>query len=285
MPAATCGSSVTTSPEGRIERICVRIGVVGSAIPRFLETYRKYTATLHATTSSVPDNSGMDIESGIRTLLTFVKLIRECGKGVAWIKRVAKRRRRRSRRARKRASSRYNIMADKRAIIPMDRIERTILLIRGEKVILDTDLAALYGVPTKALNQAVKRNRGRFPPDFMFRLTRREKTEVVTNCDHLQGLKFSPGLPAAFTEHGAIMAASVLNSERAVEVSVAVVRTFVRLRKLLATHADLARKLDAMEKKYDGQFRVVFDAIRRLMAPPAESKRPAMGYLAIRSRD
>jgi hypothetical protein len=114
-------------------------------------------------------------------------------------------------------------MADKRAIIPMERIERTILLIRGEKVILDADLAALYGVPTKALNQAVKRNRGRFPADFMFRLGRREKSEVVTNCDHLQGLKFSSGLPNAFTEHGAIMAAS-LSTRTGREVSVAVVR-------------------------------------------------------------
>lgn len=174
-------------------------------------------------------------------------------------------------------------MAEKRAIIPIERVERAILMIRGEKVILDSDLAALYGVPTKALNQAVKRNRRRFPADFMFRLTRQERAEVVTNCDHLQGLKFSAGLPNAFTEPGAIMAASVLNSERAVQVSVAVVRAFVRLRKLLATHADLARKLDAMEKKYDGQFRVIFDAIRRLMTPPAEPKRPAMGYMAIRS--
>lgn len=109
-------------------------------------------------------------------------------------------------------------------------IERRILLIRGQKAMLDTDLAALYGVPTKVLNQAVKRNRHRFPADFMFRLTEDEKAEVVTICDHLQKLKFSPVLPYAFTEHGAIMLASVLNSKKAVRISVYVVRAFVKLR-------------------------------------------------------
>src|SRR5215469_4146854 len=100
-------------------------------------------------------------------------------------------------------------------LVPAEKIERLILLVRGQKVMMDTDLAHLYGVSTKAFNQAIKRNRGRFPPDFTFRLSRREKTEVVTNCDHLKKLRFSPALPAAFTEHGAIMAAAVLNSERA----------------------------------------------------------------------
>lgn len=99
--------------------------------------------------------------------------------------------------------------------IPAERVERRILLIRGQRVMLDADLAELYGVPTKVLNQAVKRNSDRFPPDFMFRLTRREKDHVVTNCDHLRKLKFSPALPCAFTEHGALMLASVLNSRRA----------------------------------------------------------------------
>ena len=150
----------------------------------------------------------------------------------------------------------------------MKRIESYILFLRGQRVILDADLAALYGAPTKVLNQAVKRNLDRFPEDFMFRLSRDEKKEVVTNCDHLYRLKFSPTLPYAFTEHGAIMAANILNSDRAIKASVNVVRAFVKLRAILATHKELARKLDEMEKKYDKQFTVVFSTIRQLMAPP-----------------
>jgi hypothetical protein len=162
-------------------------------------------------------------------------------------------------------------------VVPVERIERVILSIRGEKVMLDSDLAELYGVLTGALNQAVKRNLGRFPPDFMFRLTEAEKAEVVTNCDNLAKLRFSPHLPYAFTEHGALMLANVLNSERAAQTSVQVVRAFVRLRQMLASNAELARKLDAMEKKYDAQFKVVFDAVRQLMSPP-EPKRREIGF-------
>jgi phage regulator Rha-like protein len=162
-------------------------------------------------------------------------------------------------------------------VIPVERIERAILSIHGEKVMLDSDLAELYGVETKALNQAVKRNLNRFPPDFMFQLTKTEKAEVVTNCDHLIHLKFSSNLPYAFTEHGALMLANVLNSERAAQTSVQVVRAFVRLRQMLASNAELARKLEALEKKYDQQFKVVFDAIRRLMSPP-EPKRRELGF-------
>jgi hypothetical protein len=136
----------------------------------------------------------------------------------------------------------------------------------------------MYGTTTKALNQAVKRNAGRFPAEFMFRLTNEEKQEVVTNCDHLQRLKFSPALPYAFTEHGAIMAASILNTPRAVEVSVIVVRTFIKLREMLASHKDLAGKLNALERKYDAQFKVVFDAIRQLMAPPEPKGRGEIGF-------
>lgn len=109
---------------------------------------------------------------------------------------------------------------DQNALVPIERIAQSILVIRGQKVIIDADLAALYGVPTKALNQAVKRNPARFPEDFMFRLSAAEKTEVVTNCDHLAKLKFAKTLPYAFTEHGAIQAANVLNSPRAAEVGV-----------------------------------------------------------------
>ena len=163
-------------------------------------------------------------------------------------------------------------------IVPEERIARGILLIRGHKVLLDADLAELYGVTTKRLNEQVKRNPERFPEDFLFPLSAEEKAQVVANCDHLQRLKFSPALPNAFTEHGAIMAASVLNTPRAVEMSVFVVRTFVRLRQMLATNAQLARKLAALEKKYDTQFQVVFDAIRELMTPPEPKKKRPIGF-------
>lgn len=157
------------------------------------------------------------------------------------------------------------------AIVPVERIESRILLIRAHKVMLDSDLAELYGVTTKRLNEQVKRNKERFPADFMFKLTAKEKSEVVANCDHLKKLKFSPALPHAFTEHGAIMAASVLNSRRAIEVSVYVVRAFVKLREMLRTHKELARKLAELEKRIEGhdeEIMALFEAIRQLMEPP-----------------
>ena len=163
-------------------------------------------------------------------------------------------------------------------IVPEERIARGILVIRGHKVLLDADLADLYGVTTKRLNEQVKRNPERFPADFLFPLTAEEKAQVVANCDHLQRLKFSPALPNAFTEHGALMAASVLNTPRAVEMSVFVVRTFVRLRQMLASNVELARKLAALEKKYDAQFQVVFEAIRELMTPPEPKKKRPIGF-------
>ena len=134
-------------------------------------------------------------------------------------------------------------------------------------------MARVYGVTTKRLNEQVKRNIERFPEDFMFQLTAEEKNEVVASCDHLSNLKFSPALPYAFTEHGAIMAASVLNSERAIETSIFVVRAFVQLRQMLSMHKDLERRLDALEGRYDEQFKVVFDAIRALMKPPEKAKK------------
>lgn len=158
------------------------------------------------------------------------------------------------------------------AVIPMERIERMILLIRGQKVMLDSDLADLYGVRTKRLNEQVKRNAHRFPPDFMFQLTAEEKSEVVANCDHLRGLRFSPTKPYAFTEHGALMVASVLNSPRAVDTSVFVIRAFVRLRQLVVTHRELARKIEELDRRsrgHDVQIRALVDAIRKLMAPDA----------------
>ncbi|MBI5826558.1 MAG: ORF6N domain-containing protein [Deltaproteobacteria bacterium] len=162
-------------------------------------------------------------------------------------------------------------------MIPVERIENSILLIRAHKVMLDADLAELYGVPTKALNQAVKRNKDRFPQDFMFQLTKAEKEKVVTNCDHLKRLKFSPNLPYAFTEHGAIMLATVLNSPVAVQTSIQIVKAFVRLRQMLQSNAELMKKMTGLEKKYDEQFKVVFQAIYELMKPP-EPKRRSIGF-------
>jgi hypothetical protein len=163
--------------------------------------------------------------------------------------------------------------------LPAPGIESRILLVRGHKVILDADLANLYGVQTKALNQATRRNRDRFPPDFVFQLSKAERDEVVTNCDHLRQLRFSPSLPYAFTEHGAIMAANVLNSPRAVEMSVHVVRAFVRLREMVASHKALMKRLDELEERYDEQFKVVFDAIRQLMAPPEPKPKRKIGFV------
>jgi hypothetical protein len=164
-----------------------------------------------------------------------------------------------------------------KALAPV-HVERRILLLRGERVMLDADLAILYVVPTKALVQAVKRNRERFPEDFMFRLTAEEhailRSQTVTSKPGHGGRRT---LPYAFTEHGVAMLSSVLRSSRAVQVNIEIVRTFVRLRSMLSTHTDLARKLAALEKKYDAQFRVVFDAIRELMAPPPKPRRP-MGF-------
>jgi len=170
--------------------------------------------------------------------------------------------------------------AMQRSLAPADDIERRILTIRGQPVILDSDLAELYGVETKALNQAVRRNKDRFPLDFLFQLTDAEKKKVVTDCDHLSKLKYSPYLPLAFTEHGAIMAANVLNSQRAIEVSVFVVRAFVRLRGILATHKELTRKLDELERKvgeHDEAIQSIIAAIRQLMAPSSKGRR-AIGF-------
>ena len=159
-------------------------------------------------------------------------------------------------------------------LVPMERIERAIIVVRGEKVMLDSELAEIYGVETRILNQAVRRNINRFPVDFMFQLTVAEeeslRSQIVISNEGRGGRRY---LPYAFTEHGALMLANVLNSERAAQTSVQVVRAFVKLRQMLASNAELARKLAAMEKKYDAQFKVVFDAIRQLMSPPAKPKR------------
>ena len=171
-------------------------------------------------------------------------------------------------------------MRDKPTLAAMTPLEQRIFLLRGQKVMLDADLAEVYGVSTKRLNEQVRRNAQRFPADFMFQLTAAEKAKVVAKCDHLKRIKFSPVLPCAFTEHGAIMAASVLNSERAVHASVFVVRAFVALRKMLHAHKELARKLGELEQKYDGQFEVVFDAIRDLMEPLKRHRGKRIGFHA-----
>jgi hypothetical protein len=166
-------------------------------------------------------------------------------------------------------------------IIPVEKITHVILQIRGEKVILDHDLAKLYSVSTKALNQAVKRNKGRFPDDFVFQLTTEEKLEVVTNCDHLSNLQFSPSLPYAFTEHGTIMAATLLNSQKAVDVSVFVVRAFVRLRQMALEHTELALKMDLLEKRvngHDANIKEIVAAIRELTAPAKKLKKKQIGF-------
>ena len=170
-----------------------------------------------------------------------------------------------------------------------ERIERAILLMRGQRVMLDADLAELYGVETKALNRAVQRNRTRFPADFMFRLTGKEsehlryqigtsslRSQIATSRTGHGGRRY---FPYAFTEQGVAMLSSVLRSERAVRVNIEIMRAFVKLRELLATHKDLARKLEALEQKYDTQFKVVFDAIRQLMTPPAP-KAKRIGFRA-----
>jgi len=171
-------------------------------------------------------------------------------------------------------------------VIPMERITQTILLLRGHKVILDSDLAELYEVPTKVLVQAVKRNSDRFPDDFMFQLTTEEfdnlryhsgtsslRPQIVTS--RWGGRRYPPYV---FTEQGVVMLSSVLHSDRAIHVNIEIMRAFVRLRLLLVSNVELARKLATLERKYDAQFKVVFDAIRELMTPPEPKKKRPIGF-------
>jgi len=157
--------------------------------------------------------------------------------------------------------------------VPAEVIEEKIFFIRGDKVMFDADLAKLYGVETKVLLQAVRRNIDRFPPDFMFQLTSQEvailRSQFVTSSQW-GGRRYPP---YAFSEQGIAMLSSVLNSPRAIKVNIKIIRTFDRLRQMLASHAELSRKLNDLEKKYDAQFKIVFDAIRSLMTPPGPKKR------------
>jgi hypothetical protein len=168
-------------------------------------------------------------------------------------------------------------MEDQASLVPVEHLERAIRLIRGEKVILDADLATLYGVETRTLVQAVKRNLERFPPDFMFQLTREEFTVLrsQTVTSRSWGGRRYP--PYAFTEQGVAMLSSVLRSPQAIGVNIEIMRAFVRMRRLLAAHARLEKKILEMEEKYDGQFAMVFEALKQLMAPP-ESKRRKIGF-------
>ena len=164
-----------------------------------------------------------------------------------------------------------------KALVPIETIEQKILLIRGQKVMLDRDLAKLYGVPTKSLNLAVKRNLDRFPSDFMFQLTEEEffNLRFQFETSSWGGQRY---LPYAFTENGVAMLSSVLNSKRAVQANIQIMRTFTKLREIISANKDLSRRLDELEKKYDAQFRIVFDAIRELMTPP-EPKHRKIGFL------
>lgn len=166
-------------------------------------------------------------------------------------------------------------------IIPLELIEKKIYLVHGQKVMLDRDLAELYGVETRALNQAVRRNSDRFPDDFMLALDRDEIARisqiVISSVGRKDTLKFSKNV-LVFTEQGVAMLSSVLSGKRAVQVNIAIMRTFVKLREMMATHKDLARKLEELEKKYDGQFQIVFDAIRQLITTEDAPKRK-IGYI------
>lgn len=181
-------------------------------------------------------------------------------------------------------------------LVPVEAIAATILTVRGQRVIIDSDLARLYGISTSQFNQAVKRNRDRFPADFMFQITVIERDEVITKCDNLRRIKYSPRLPSVFTEHGAVMAATILNSPKAVEVSVYVVRAFIQQRAMLASNAELALKLERIERRlmtsvnllrehddtllaHESQIEALIEAINEIRTPPTPPRRP-IGFRA-----
>ena len=164
------------------------------------------------------------------------------------------------------------------ALISSDTLTGSILVIRGHKVMLDADLAVLYGVETKALNQAVRRNMERFPDDFMFQLTSDEMENLRSQTVTASSWGGRRTRPYAFTEQGVAMLSSVLKSPRAIQVNIEIMRAFVRLRQMITSNADLARKLNALERKYDGQFKIVFAAIRELTEPTAKKKGRPIGF-------
>lgn len=166
-------------------------------------------------------------------------------------------------------------------VAQIGKIENRILLIRGQKVIIDTDLAEFYGVPTKRLNEQIKRNKNRFPDDFMFQLSKEEKSKVVANCDHLEGLKYSKTLPYAFTEHGSIMAASVLNSKKAIEISIFIVRAFIKLRITIEDQKELHCKISNIELRlsdHDGKIVELVKLIKHMLNPDPPPKKRRIGF-------
>lgn len=174
-------------------------------------------------------------------------------------------------------------MAKKRQVVSVDTIQQRIVMVRGVKVIIDADLAGFYGVETKRLNEQVKRNSARFPEDFMFVLKQGEKDELVAKCDQLSNLRFSKALPHAFTEHGALMAASVLSTTRAVETSVFVIRAFVMVREVVSGHRELARRVAALETHlahHDENTKALIRVIRKLAGPDDPPKMKRIGFSA-----
>jgi len=170
-------------------------------------------------------------------------------------------------------------------LIDEETLVSKIFVIRSKKIMLDRDLANLYGVETRTLNQSVKRNIERFPEDFMFQLTKPEfenwKSQIVISKKERMGLR---KIPLAFTEQGVSMLSSVLNSKKAIQVNIQIMRVFTRFRQMLTVHSDLKRKIDSMEKKYDGQFKIVFSAIKKLLEEPKKTKRKEMGFHVIKSK-
>ena len=170
-------------------------------------------------------------------------------------------------------------------LVPIERIEGKIYLIRGQKVMIDRDLAELYGVPTKRLNEAVKRNIKRFPEEFMFQLTKEEAQALFISRSHFATLKWGHNIkyrPYAFNEQGVAMLSSVLNSERAIEINILIIKTFVRLRQLISSHKELARKIEELEKKYSKheiEISAVFKLLKKLMEPPPETPRKRIGFI------
>jgi len=166
-------------------------------------------------------------------------------------------------------------------LVPVEQIQSRILVLRGVRVLLDADLAALYGVPTKRLNEQVKRNARRFPEDFVFRLTRAEKDEVVAKCDHLRNLRFAKSMPYAFTEFGAIQAANVVNTPAAEEMGIMVVRAFVQLRRMIVDQKTLTAKLAALDRRVganEADIAAIVEAIRQLTTPDAPTHGRRIGF-------
>jgi hypothetical protein len=167
-------------------------------------------------------------------------------------------------------------------IIPIERVENKILLIRGQKVIIDRDIAELYGVSTKVFNQAVKRNIKKFPGRFMFQLTKEERKQLVTSCDRFNNLKHSSSMPYAFTEHGALMSANVLNSEKAIEMSILLIEAFVRMRELISNNTELAKQISNLEKRLDTHDEIIVNIVKSVksLLDPKIKKKGQIGFKA-----